>query len=167
MRIPAATYRLQFNSSFGFKEARKIIEYLSELGISSIYASPIFKARKGSLHGYDVADPNKLNSELGAVQDFEELIKELKNQGIGWIQDIVPNHMAYRGENEILMDILENGKASSYLKFFDIEWNHPYESMKGRLLAPFLGRLYGESLEDGEIQLKYDENGFTVNYYDL
>jgi (1->4)-alpha-D-glucan 1-alpha-D-glucosylmutase len=167
MRIPEATYRLQFNPSFGFKEARKIIEYLSELGISSIYASPIFKPRKGSLHGYDIADPNKLNPELGSIEDFEELIKESKNYAMDWLQDIVPNHMTYCGENEMLMDILENGKASSYFKFFDIEWNHPYESMKGRLLAPFLGRLYGESLEDGEIQLKYDENGFTVNYYDL
>lgn len=167
MKVPIATYRLQFNHSFGFKEVRGIVGYLSRLGISSIYASPIFKARKGSLHGYDVVDPNKLNPELGTVQNFEELIKELKNQGMGWVQDIVPNHMAYCGENEMLMDILENGKASSYFKFFDIQWNHPYESISGRLLAPFLGRLYGESLEDGEIQLKYDENGINVNYYDL
>ena len=166
-RIPNATYRLQFNPSFGFKEAREIVEYLYELGISDIYASPIFKARKGSLHGYDVVDPNKLNPELGTVEDFEELIKELKNRRIGWIQDIVPNHMSYSGENEILMDVLENGKDSLYLKFFDIEWNHPHEGIRGRLLAPFLGRLYGESLEDGEIQLRYDENGFAVNYYDL
>lgn len=166
-RIPNATYRLQFNPSFGFKEAREIVEYLSELGISDIYASPIFKARKGSLHGYDVVDPNKLNPELGTVEDFEELIKELRNRRIGWIQDIVPNHMSYSGENEILMDVLENGKDSLYLKFFDIEWNHPHEGIRGRLLAPFLGRLYGESLEDGEIQLRYDENGFAVNYYDL
>ncbi|MER3447166.1 MAG: malto-oligosyltrehalose synthase [Candidatus Dadabacteria bacterium] len=167
MNIPIATYRLQFNYSFGFKEACEIIGYLSQLGISSIYASPIFKARKGSLHGYDVVDPNKLNPELGTVEDFDELIRGLKEHGMGWIQDIVPNHMSYSGENEILMDILENGKASSYLRFFDIEWNHPYENMNGRLLSPFLGRLYGESLEDGEIQLKYDENGFNVNYYDL
>ena len=166
-RIPNATYRLQFNPSFGFKEAREIVEYLYELGISDIYASPIFKARKGSLHGYDVVDPNKLNPELGTVEDFEELIKELKNRRIGWIQDIVPNHMSYSGENEILMDVLENGKDSLYLKFFDIEWNHPHEGIRGRLLAPFLGRLYGESLEDGEIQLRYDENGFAVSYYDL
>jgi (1->4)-alpha-D-glucan 1-alpha-D-glucosylmutase len=167
MKIPVATYRLQFNHSFGFKEAHEIIEYLSQLGISSIYASPIFKARKGSLHGYDVVDPNVINPELGLVEDFRELIEELKNHEIGWVQDIVPNHMGYDSQNEILMDILENGNASSYLKFFDMEWNHPYENMKGRLLAPFLGRLYGESLEDGEIQLKYYENGFTVNYYDL
>jgi (1->4)-alpha-D-glucan 1-alpha-D-glucosylmutase len=167
MKIPAATYRLQFNPSFGFKEAREIIVYLSELGISSIYASPIFKARKGSLHSYDVVNPNELNPELGSVEDFRELIEELKDHDMSWVQDIVPNHMGYDSQNEILMDVLENGKTSSYLKFFDIEWDHPYESMNGRLLAPFLGRLYGESLEDGEIQVKYEENGFTVNYYDL
>lgn len=167
MKIPMATYRLQFNHSFGFKEAREIVEYLSQLGISSIYASPIFKAREGSLHGYDVVDPNQINPELGSPEDFRELVEELKNRDMGWVQDIVPNHMGYDSQNEILMDILENGGASPYVKFFDIDWNHPYGSMKGRLLAPFLGKLYGESLEDGEIQIKYDENGFTVNYYNL
>jgi (1->4)-alpha-D-glucan 1-alpha-D-glucosylmutase len=167
LTTPVATYRLQFNPFFGFKEARGLIEYFSELGVSSIYASPIFKARKGSLHGYDVVDPNKLNPELGTAEDFEELIKDLQSRKMGWIQDIVPNHMAYDNQNQMLMDIMENGESSEYFNFFDIEWNHPYESIKGKLLAPFLGRLYGESLEDAEIILKYDSDGFTVNYYDL
>jgi (1->4)-alpha-D-glucan 1-alpha-D-glucosylmutase len=167
MRIPVSTYRLQFNPSFGFKEAREIVEYLSELGISDIYASPIFKAREGSPHGYDVVDLGKLNPALGTPEDFEELIKELKNQKIGWIQDLVPNHMSYSGENEMLMDVLENGESSIYFNFFDVDWNHTYDSMRKRILAPFLGRLYGESLEDGEIRLIYDHNGFAINYYDL
>lgn len=167
MKIPVATYRLQFTPSFGFKEAKKIIDYLSDIGISDIYASPIFKARKGSLHGYDIVDPNQLNPELGTMTDFEELIGELKNYEMGWVQDIVPNHMAYDGQNHILMDILENGQSSEYFGFFDIEWNHPYKSITGRLLAPFLGRQYGESLEEGEITLQYGINGFTINYYDL
>ena len=54
-----------------------------------------------------------------------------------------------------------------YADFFDIEWNHPYESMKGKILAPFLGRFYGECLEDGEITLHYDESGLNVRYYSL
>jgi len=167
MRIPIATYRIQFNPSFGFQAAKKIIPYLSELGISDIYASPIFKARKGSTHGYDVVDPNQLNPELARVEDLEGLVRELKNYGMAWIQDVIPNHMAYDYENQMLMDVLENGESSEYFHFFDIEWNHPYESIRGRLLAPFLGRFYGESLEDGEIQLRYHDTGLSVNYYAL
>lgn len=166
-RIPVATYRIQFNHSFGFQAAREIIPYLAELGISDIYASPIFKARKGSTHGYDVVDPDQLNPELGDEQDFGELIRELKNYGMGWIQDIVPNHVAYDYENRMLMDVLENGECSKYRHFFDIEWDHPCESIRGKLLAPFLGRFYGESLEDGEIQLRYGADGLSVNYYHL
>ncbi|MEW5803160.1 MAG: malto-oligosyltrehalose synthase [bacterium] len=168
MRVPVSTYRLQFTPSFGFKKAREIIEYLSQLGISDIYASPIFKARKGSLHGYDVVDPNQLNPELGTMKDFEELTHEVKTKNLGWIQDFVPNHMAFDSENQMLMNVLENGQGSEYFDFFDIEWAYPYEpTISGRVLAPFLGRLYGETLERGEIQLRYDENGFTVNYYNL
>lgn len=167
MRIPISTYRIQFNPSFTFQDATKIIPYLAELGISDIYASPIFKARKGSLHSYDVVDPNQLNSELGGKEDFDELRGELRKYGMGWIQDVIPNHMAFDYENQMLMDVLENGPSSKYFQFFDIEWDHPYESIRGRIVAPFLGSFYGESLENGEIQLQYDENGLTVNYYSL
>lgn len=167
MRIPSATYRLQFNPTFGFTKAKEIVQYLFDLGISDVYASPIFKAKKGSLHGYDVVDTNQLNPELGSAEDFEELIRASKARGMGWIQDIVPNHMAFDGENSMLMDVLENGQSSEYFDFFDIEWNHPYESIQGRLLAPFLGRLYGESLEEEEIKLQYDRDGFSVRYYEL
>jgi (1->4)-alpha-D-glucan 1-alpha-D-glucosylmutase len=168
MRIPVSTYRLQFTPSFGFKEGRGIIEYLSWLGISDIYASPIFKAKKGSLHGYDVVDPNQLNPEVGAMKDFEELTHEVKRLGMGWIQDFVPNHMAFDTENQMLMHVLENGQGSEYYDFFDIEWNYPFEpSISGRVLAPFLGGLYGETLEKAEIQLRYDEGGFSINYYNL
>lgn len=167
MRIPTATYRIQFNHTFDFRKAKGIISYLVELGISDIYASPIFKARKGSLHGYDVVDPNQLNPGLGTLADFEELTEELRGQRMGWLQDVVPNHMAFDYENQMLMDVLENGQGSDYFHFFDIEWDHPQESMRGRLLAPFLGRFYGESMDDGEITLDYGPSGLTVHYYDL
>src|SRR6185503_14762489 len=129
MRVPAATYRLQFTPDFGFAQARQILGYLHDLGISDIYASPIFHARAGSTHGYDVVDPNRLNPELGSIEEFEELIEEARRLGLGWMQDIVPNHMAYDSQNRMLMDVLENGPASQYSDFFDIDWNHPYESM--------------------------------------
>ncbi len=167
MKIPTATYRIQFNPDFGFEQARKIVPYLNELGISDLYASPIFKARKGSSHGYDVVDLNLLNPVLGAEDEFNELIEELKKFRMGWIQDIVPNHMAFDGENTMLMDVLENGEHSEYFDFFDIEWKHFHESLSERLLAPFLGSHYSEALEGGEIKLRYDQNGFYINYYAL
>ena len=157
MHIPAATYRIQFNPAFGFSDAATIISYLADLGISDLYASPVFKAKQGSTHGYDVVDPTRLNPELGGMEAFEHLIDTLRHHGMAWLQDIVPNHMAYDGENTMLMDVLENGENSPYYDFFDIQWEYPYEGMKGRILAPFLGSFYGEALENGEIRLAFGE----------
>jgi (1->4)-alpha-D-glucan 1-alpha-D-glucosylmutase len=167
MRIPAATYRIQFNAAFPFDSAKKVIAYLAELGISDVYASPIFKAREGSTHGYDVVDPTQLNPELGTQENFDALVSEIKNYDMGWVQDIVPNHMAYDSQNQFLMDILENGQNSEYFDYFDIDWNHPYENLRERVLAPMLGNFYGDCLENGEIQLQYDQSGLSVNYFSL
>lgn len=165
MRIPTATYRIQFHAGFKFEAAKQIVTYLSELGITDLYASPIFKARKGSTHGYDVVDSNVLNPELGTPEEFEALRSELQAKNMGWVQDIVPNHMAYDSENLLLMDVLENGPDSDYFDYFDINWEHHYENLKGRVLAPLMGSFYGEALENGEIKLSYDETGLSVNYY--
>jgi (1->4)-alpha-D-glucan 1-alpha-D-glucosylmutase len=151
MNIPSATYRLQLSRNLPFKKVKEIMPYLLELGISHVYASPIFKARKGSLHGYDIVDPRRINHEIGSLDEFEKVTAQLKGHGIGWLQDIVPNHMAFDAENEMLMDVLENGPRSNFFNYFDIAWDHPYTSMKGRLLAPFLGRFHGEAIEEGEI----------------
>lgn len=167
MQIPAATYRIQFNPAFGFAAARQIVTYLAELGISDLYASPIFQARQGSTHGYDVVNPNQINPELGGEAEFDRLSQTLQQHSMGWLQDIVPNHMAYDSQNLFLMDVLENGADSEYINYFDIEWEHPYGDIKGRVLTPLLGNFYANCLENGEIQLKYDELGFSVNYYGL
>ena len=167
MRIPSSSYRIQFNINFDFKKARDIMKYLASLCITDIYASPIFKAKKGSLHGYDVVDMNQLNPDLGTESDFEELMNNIKKAGMGWLQDIVPNHMAFDGENTMLMDVLENGPQSEYFDFFDIEWKHFYEGLSERLLAPFLGKHYSESLDAREIILNYDSDGFYISYYSL
>jgi (1->4)-alpha-D-glucan 1-alpha-D-glucosylmutase len=167
MRIPTATYRIQFAPVFGFKKAKKVVPYLAVLGISDLYASPIFRARKGSVHGYDVVDQRELNPELGKPEDFFRLAQKVKKRRMGWLQDIVPNHMAFDAENPLLTNVLENGASSRYFHFLDIQWDHYYESIRGRVLAPFLGSFYGEALENAEIRLGYDEKGFFVNYYGL
>ncbi|MBU7584005.1 MAG: malto-oligosyltrehalose synthase [Nostoc sp. TH1S01] len=167
MRIPKVTYRIQFTPQFGFEDARAIASYLSDLGISDLYASPIFKARTGSTHGYDVVDASQLNPQLGTQENFAALVAKLQSLGMGWLQDIVPNHMAYSSENSYLMDVLEHGADSSYTDYFDICWNSPFANSQERILAPLLGDFYGEALEKGDIQLQYEQNGLTVNYYSL
>jgi len=167
MRIPIATYRIQFGPRFTFGDCRTIVDYLKRLGMTDIYASPVFKARKGSLHGYDVVDPSAINPELGGEEGWRELLGLLAERNMGWIQDIVPNHMAYDYANDMLMDVMEWGKKSPFLEFFDISWDHVYENLNGKLLAPFLGNYYGKCLERGDIRLEYHEGEITVNYYDL
>src|SRR5512132_993581 len=121
-RVPTATYRLQFNAGFTFADARAIAPYLAELGISDIYSSPILKARKGSTHGYDVVDSTALNPELGTEEDFTRLHEQLEKLELGFLLDVVPNHMAASQENSWWMSVLENGHHSRYLHYFDIDW---------------------------------------------
>ncbi|KMQ49974.1 Malto-oligosyl trehalose synthase [Chitinispirillum alkaliphilum] len=166
MKIPCCTYRLQLNQEFSFNDARVLIPYLDRLGISDIYSSPIFKAREGSTHGYDVVNPLEINPEIGTRVEFDHLLEEVKNYELGWVQDIVPNHMAIDSGNEFLMDIFENGPSSPAYNYFDINWNHTYEGIKGKLLLPILGSVYADCLESSQIQLSYDGEGFWVNYYE-
>lgn len=167
LKLPLNTYRLQMTPQFGFKEAARILPYLKELGITDLYISPIFNAREGSTHGYDVTNPLELNPQLGSEDEFWQLARQSRQYGFGWVQDIVPNHMAFSRQNPFLMDVLENGQSSEYADFFDIYWNHHNESLRGRILAPFLGRFLGECLKAGEIDLSFDEDGFFINYYTL
>jgi (1->4)-alpha-D-glucan 1-alpha-D-glucosylmutase len=165
MRAPSATYRIQFTPAFRFEHAERVAPYLSRLGITDLYASPVFSARKGSGHGYDVTDPTRINPELGGEAGLDRLIRSVRDLGMGWIQDIVPNHMAFDGANPRLADIFEKGEASRYYRFFDIDWDHPV--LKGRLIAPFLGKPYREALEAGEIRLVCEPSGFGVRYGDF
>jgi (1->4)-alpha-D-glucan 1-alpha-D-glucosylmutase len=167
MRTPESTYRFQFTPAFTFEAAEKLLSYLRDLGISDLYASPIFRARPGSSHGYDVVDPAALNPDLGPPEAFDHLAAKAKNLGMGWLQDIVPNHMAFDAANPYLADILENGPASVHFGHFDIDWEHYYENIRGKVLAPFLGSYYGRALESGELALKFDEAGFFIAYFGL
>ena len=146
-RVPSATYRIQFHLGFRFVDARDLVPYLHELGVTDLYVSPRFRARRGSSHGYDVADPLRVNSELGTEKEFQELVQKLKHYRMGLLLDIVPNHMAASRDNPWWLDVLENGSSSRYPHFFDINW-HPATAkasflQENRLLLPLLGGLYG------------------------
>ena len=162
---PVSTYRFQFNKDFKLKDAEKLIPYLQKSGIKTVYASPVFEAVKGSTHGYDVTNPLKINAEIGTEQDFENLIEKLHENGMGWVQDIVPNHMAFSPENPWIYDILEKGKDSAYYDFFDILEDHPDENLNQKLMLPFFGKPPGQLIEDGELTLGFDGNGFKIKYF--
>ncbi len=167
--VPRATYRVQLTKDFGFEQAASLIPYLRELGISHLYASPFLKARPGSTHGYDIVDHDRLNPELGGEESFARLAAALKEHGLGLILDFVPNHMGVgRADNAWWLDVLEWGQKSPYAEVFDIDWNAlPHRRHPGVLL-PILGRPYGEALQAGEIELKFDsmEGTFAAWYFE-
>ena len=152
-----ATLRLQFHRDFTLDDATALVDYFAELGISHLYASPLLAARPGSMHGYDVIDPTRINPELGGEPALQRLVEALRARGMGLILDIVSNHMAVGGAgNPWWLDVLEWGQRSPYALFFDIEWNSPDPLLEGQLLVPFLGSDYGEALQQGSIVLRLD-----------
>jgi len=165
-RIPGATYRLQFNRRFRFEDARALVGYLEALGVTDLYSSPLLQAKRGSTHGYDIINPERLNRELGGDEAFVELAETLRKHGMGLLLDIVPNHMAADSENPWWADVLQNGPASPYADYFDIDWNPATPGLKNKLLLPVLAAPYGEELESGKLTIRLGEDGFTVRYHD-
>jgi len=166
LRIPSSTYRLQFSGQFRFEDARALAGYLDELGVTDIYASPLLQARRGSGHGYDVANPAHLNTEIGSEQELEALATELHGRHMGLLLDIVPNHMVAGSENPWWMDVLEDGPGSAYASFFDIDWHPPRTVTRNKVLLPILGRPYAEALENQELKLVFEQAGFFICYFD-
>jgi (1->4)-alpha-D-glucan 1-alpha-D-glucosylmutase len=165
IRIPIATYRLQFNGNFTFRDARAIVSYLEALGISDCYASSYLRAVPGSSHGYDIADPTSLNPEIGTDDDYWSWIDALRRAGMGHILDVVPNHMGIdRSANPWWIDVLENGPSSRFARFFDIEWNPIKDELANKVLLPILGDYYGAVLEDQQLTLEYRDGAFVVRY---
>ena len=141
---------------------------MDELGISHCYLSPLLKARPGSVHGYDVTDHGSLNPEITSARDFERFAAALKRRGMSQIMDVVPNHMCITGDNEWWLDVLENGPASRFASYFDIDWYAMGEHLPGQVLLPVLGDHYGAVLENGELKLAFDpeQGSFSVFYYE-
>lgn len=165
--IPRATYRLQLNRDFNFTHATALVPYLADLGISHAYLSPILKARPGSTHGYDTVDHRQINPELGSLDDFGALARALRQREMGIILDFVPNHMGVGGaDNWLWLDVLKHGEVSRYADWLDIDWHPPRPGMDGKLLVPFLGASYAESLAAGHLRLRADDDGFAVWAHD-
>ena len=165
-RIPSATYRLQFNHTFTFRDASRVVPYLHALGITDCYASSLLKAVPGSMHGYDLVDPDSLNPELGTLEEFQAFTAALKNCDMGLLLDVVPNHMGIRSmDNHWWWDVLEHGPGSRYATAFDIDWSPLKRELEDKVLLPVLGDQYGAVLENRDIRLAYADGGFVVTYF--
>lgn len=162
-----ATYRLQFHAGFKFADAVAVIDYLDQLGVTDVYASPYLKARAGSEHGYDLCDHHQLNPELGTAEEYATLVAALREHDMRQIMDLVPNHMGIAThENAWWHDVLENGQSSPYAHYFDIDWKPIKAELENKVLLPMLGQQYGRVLESGELRLDLHDGTFVFRYYD-
>jgi (1->4)-alpha-D-glucan 1-alpha-D-glucosylmutase len=164
---PSSTYRIQLGPAFDFSRASRVCDYLRELGISHLYLSPCLAAAHGSLHGYDVEDPSRVNPELGGEEGFDALCRAIRESGLGLILDVVPNHMAVGARaNRWWWDVLSNGRASRYAGYFDIRWDGPDAELRNKVLVPILGAELDRCLQAGEIQLRRRGSEIVVRYWD-
>lgn len=152
MSIPRATYRIQFREGMDFDGAAALAPYLRRLGVSHLYASPIFTAARGSTHGYDVADHNEIDPGLGGRAGFDRLVAALKAEGLKLLLDIVPNHMAAAVENPWWRSVVEWGEQSPFAAHFDIDWST-------KLTLPLLSRPYEEAIAGGDVRLDVLRSG--------
>lgn len=165
MRTEVATYRLQLSSEFTLDDAAAIAGYLSQLGISHLYSSPVLQAGKGSTHGYDVLDHSRVSKELGGEAAFERVSTALRTHDLGLLLDIVPNHMAIGGKDNVWWwDVLENGRSSRYAPYFDVEWMPPESKLHHMVMLPVLGDHYGRILDAGLIHIERHDGAFTIHY---
>ncbi len=167
LKVPIATYRVQLHRGFRLADVHALVPYLHDLGITDLYASPFFKARRESPHGYDVTDHTTINPEVGTDADLKDLASVLKQYKMGLLMDVVPNHMGiYDESNRWWQDVLENGPSSPYARFFDIDWAPPKEDLANKVLLPILGDQYGKVLENDELHLLYEGGAFFIAYHD-
>lgn len=165
-RTPCATYRLQFNAQFTLEQATAIIDYLHTLGITDCYASPLFEATPGSIHGYDATRFDRLNPEIGTDEAFGRFTDALRDRGMGLLLDVVPNHMAADPANPWWRGVLKHGRSSSFAAYFDINWDSPHPGLQNKILLPILGAPYAEVLEKAELQLVQENDQFWLKYYE-
>lgn len=162
-----ATYRLQLHGGFDYAAVAEQLGYLNRLGITDLYLSPIFMAAHGSTHGYDVVDLERLNPELGTIDELRALSTNLRERGMGLLLDWVPNHMGNAaGQNPWWEDVLENGLSSVHSVAFDIEWEPSKQEQRNTVLLPVLGDQYGRVLERGELHVEMDDGRFFLRYFE-
>src|SRR5947207_3773148 len=163
---PLSTYRIQFHNGFKLEQARELVDYLHDLGVSHLYSSPFLEARAGSMHGYDIINHERLNPEDGTEEELHALVRDLNALGMSIVLDIVPNHMGVSTSTPWWRDVLQHGRASKYADFFDIDWHPLKPELHNKLLLPLLGGQYGDELEQVRLQVINKDGEFVIQYYD-
>lgn len=165
--MPVATYRVQLNATFRFADVQELVPYLSRLGVTHLYSSPVLRSRSGSEHGYDVVDPKAVNSELGDETEFRAMVSVLHAFGMGVILDIVPNHLAASStENRYWREVLTYGRSAPHAHWFDIDWRLADPEMWGRVLVPVLGAPLPQVLAENQLCVAWREGHLVVRYFD-
>lgn len=159
-----ATYRLQLHKDFPFSSARAILPYLRRLGVSHVYTSPVLSASPGSKHGYDVTDTTTVNPELGGEVERKAFVHALRREGLGWMLDIVPNHMGTGATNWFWEDLLASGQRSPYARWFDIDWDAPESWLRGRVMLPVLEDELESVLARAEISVVHEGGKPRIRY---
>jgi len=165
--IPSSTYRLQMNHEFTFRQATALVDYFSELGVGDCYLSPFLMAAEGSMHGYDITNPGRINLEIGTAEELRAFRATLKQHGMGIVADVVPNHLCIaRPANQWWWNVLENGPSSPYARYFDINWHPPKQDLANKVLLPILGDQYGRTLEGQQIVVRYERGELYASVHD-
>ncbi len=160
-----STYRLQMHAGFTFADAASVVPYLSDLGVTHLYLSPVLQAVPGSAHGYDVLDHTRVSSELGGHDGLVALAGTAREHGLGLVVDVVPNHMALvapESSNAPLWDVLAHGRESGFAHWFDVDW----EALDGRIGLPVLWEPLADVLAQGDLRLGEENGGRVLRYHD-
>jgi (1->4)-alpha-D-glucan 1-alpha-D-glucosylmutase len=162
--VPASTYRIQFSADTTLDDGAALVPYLHALGVGAVYASPLLASGRGSNHGYDVVDPTRISDERGGEQGRRALVAAVRERGMGFLLDIVPNHVGVDvpQDNPWWWDVLAHGRSSRYASFFDIDWD------AGPILLPVLGAEPTSADEDGVIaaEVVLTDDGTVLRYYE-
>lgn len=155
--LPRALYRLRFHKGFPLEAAIPLAGYLADLGVSHVCASPLLRARPGRREGAGVVDFAAIDPDLGGARSLERLSSALHRQQIGLLMELAPGHMAIGGtDNEAWLDLLEWGRDSAFVSWFDVDWRAGDIDLRNKVLVPFLDRPYWEAICDGSLSLAYD-----------
>lgn len=97
------------------------LDYLQDLGINSIYLTPIFQSP--SNHKYDTIDYEEVDAMFGTNRDLKELVESAHKRGMKILLDAVFNHCSYLCKQ--FQDVLRKGKESVYYDWFIIRGDRP------------------------------------------
>ncbi len=139
------------------------LDYIKSLGVDLIWLSPIYLTQNKD-YGYDVDDYYQINPEYGTMEDFDQLLEEAKNVGLGIIMDLVANHTS--DQHPWFREALK-GKSSPFRDYYFFKEGRV--DKRGNLIPPnnWLSAFGGEAWQKDPISHEYYLTTFTPNQVDL